>query len=93
MGSSSSFTVGLLNSLHAHLGKIAPARRLAELACEVEIDRLKEPIGKQDQYIAAFGGFQFIRFHPNGDVCVDPVLCSQTTKRNLNDRLFLFFTV
>src|SRR5262249_23290225 len=66
MGSSSSFTVGLVHALYAHLGRVASAKLLAESACEVEIDRLKEPIGKQDQYIAAHGGLQFIRFHPDG---------------------------
>src|ERR1017187_5943612 len=71
MGSSSSFTVGLLLALHAMSGHVVTAEQLAEEACHVEIEVLKEPIGKQDQYIAAFGGFQFIRFQPDGHVCVD----------------------
>ena len=61
LGSSSSFTVGLLNALHAYSGRYATAARLAEESCQVEIERCNEPIGKQDQYAAAFGGFNFIR--------------------------------
>lgn len=92
MGSSSSFTVGLLHALHAHSGQVVTPRRLAEQACHVEIERLGEPIGKQDQYIAAHGGLQFIQFQPDGHVCVDPVLCRPETRRELNRRLLLFFT-
>src|SRR5579872_6811252 len=65
LGSSSSFTVGLLHALHAYAGRYANATRLAEESCAVEIERCGEPIGKQDQYAAAFGGFNFIRFHPD----------------------------
>ncbi len=90
MGSSSSFTVGLLNALHAWSGHVVTAERLAEEACHVEIDLLKEPIGKQDQYIAAYGGLQLIRFCPDGHVTVDPVICSRETRRELNRRLVLF---
>jgi D-glycero-alpha-D-manno-heptose-7-phosphate kinase len=92
MGSSSSFTVGLLHALHALNGHAVSAQCLAEQACEVEIERLKEPIGKQDQYIAAFGGIQFIQFRPDGKVFVDPVICSGDTLRELNRRLMLFYT-
>jgi D-glycero-alpha-D-manno-heptose-7-phosphate kinase len=92
MGSSSSFTVGLLHALYAHSGRMASPRLLAETACHVEIDRLREPIGKQDQYIAAFGGLQFIQFLPDGHVSVDPVLCPSRTRRELGRRLLLFFT-
>ena len=92
MGSSSSFTVGLLNALYAHAGRVASAKVLAETACRVEIDRLKEPIGKQDQYIAAYGGLQFIQFHPDGHVSVDPVICPPRTRSELGRRLMLFFT-
>ena len=76
MGSSSSFTVGLLAALHAMRGQAIDAGKLARLACEIEIHRLGEPIGKQDQYIAAYGGIQFIQFLPDGNVYVDPVICS-----------------
>ena len=91
MGSSSSFTVGLLNALHAIQGHVVTSEQLAEDACQIEIDILKEPIGKQDQYIAAYGGLQLIQFHPDGHVCVDPVICSRDTRRELNRRLLLFY--
>ncbi len=90
MGSSSSFTVGLLGALHALRGEAANAGQLAREACEIELDRLGEPIGKQDQYIAAYGGLQAIRFLPDGTVSVDPVICDIRTKRELNNRLMLF---
>jgi D-glycero-alpha-D-manno-heptose-7-phosphate kinase len=92
MGSSSTFTVGLLAALHALLGHVVSADHLARQACEIEIERLGEPIGKQDQYIAAHGGIQFIQFLPDGNVLVDPVICPGATKRELNRRLMLFFT-
>ncbi|HEY7792269.1 MAG TPA: hypothetical protein VIC33_17280 [Vicinamibacterales bacterium] len=89
LGSSSSFAVGLLNALHAlRGGPVGPARLACE-ACEIEIARLGEPIGKQDQYIAAFGGLQFIQFQPDGAVFVDPVICPASVKRRLQDRLLL----
>lgn len=91
MGSSSSFTVGVLHALHALQGHVVTANRLAEQACEIEIERLGEPIGKQDQYIAAFGGLQFIQFMPDGKVFVDPVMCRPETLCELNRRLMLFF--
>jgi D-glycero-alpha-D-manno-heptose-7-phosphate kinase len=92
MGSSSSFTVGLLHALHVLKGHVISPKRLSEQACEIEIDILKEPIGKQDQYIAAHGGMQFIQFLPDGQVFVDPVICAKGTWRELNRRLVLFFT-
>ena len=92
MGSSGSFTVGLLAALHAMHGRNMDAGKLAQQACHIEIARLGEPIGKQDQYIAAYGGIQFIQFQPDGNVFVDPVICSTETKRKLNSRLLLFFT-
>ena len=91
MGSSSSFTVGLLNALHAMKGHFVSQDQLAREACEVEIDRLGEPIGKQDQYIAACGGIQFFRFQPDGHVLADPVICTPETKREFQRRLMLFF--
>jgi D-glycero-alpha-D-manno-heptose-7-phosphate kinase len=92
MGSSSSFTVGLLSALHAWHGRSVSAEQLAREACQVEIDRLHEPIGRQDQYIAAFGGIQFIQFQPDGSVLVDPVVCGAATKAELSRRLLLFHT-
>ncbi|MBN1918529.1 MAG: GHMP kinase [Verrucomicrobia bacterium] len=91
-GSSSSFTVGLLNALYAYTGTYAPPERLAQEACEIEIDIVGEPIGKQDQYIAAYGGLQYIRFNPDESVFVDPVVCSAELKHSLGDRLLLFYT-
>ena len=92
MGSSSSFTVGLLGALNAMAGRVVGAGGLAAAACDIEINRLFEPIGKQDQYIAAYGGLQFIQFMPNGDVFVDPVICSQEIRAELSRRLLLFYT-
>jgi D-glycero-alpha-D-manno-heptose-7-phosphate kinase len=92
MGSSSSYTVGLLNALHAYRGMHAGAERLAAEACHIEIDVCKKPIGKQDQYIAAYGGLQCIRFNPDGGVFVDPIICSTETKNELQRRLLLFYS-
>jgi D-glycero-alpha-D-manno-heptose-7-phosphate kinase len=92
LGSSSSYTVGLLNALHAHRGQMAGAERLASEACHIEIDRCRQPIGKQDQFIAAYGGLQYIRFNPDGSVYADPVLCSPATRKQLASRLLLLYT-
>ncbi len=92
MGSSSSFTVGLLHALHAIEGRVLGAQQLAEQACRIEIEKLNEPIGKQDQFIAAFGGLQFIQFNPDGTVFVDPLVYGAETRRELNRSLILFFT-
>jgi len=92
MGSSSSYVVGLLNALYAYQEKHVTAERLAKEACRIEIDILKKPIGKQDQYIAAYGGFQYIQFNSNESVYVDPIICSSETKFNLENKLMLFYT-
>ena len=92
LGSSSSFTVGLLNALHAYSGRHATADRLAEESCHVEIDRCGEPIGKQDQYAAAFGGFNFIRFHPDDTVEVTRMVCLPSLVAELQSRLLFFYT-
>ncbi len=92
LGSSSSFTVGLLNALHAYSGRYANAARLAEESCQVEIERCGEPIGKQDQYAAAFGGFNFIRFHPDDSVEMKKVLCAPSLIADLQSRLLFFYT-
>ena len=92
MGSSSSYTVGLLNALYAHKGIHIPPKRLASEACHVEINMCKKPIGKQDQYIAAYGGLNKIEFYKNEDVVVNPIICNQNTKDNLQQRLLLFYT-
>jgi D-glycero-alpha-D-manno-heptose-7-phosphate kinase len=92
LGSSSSFTVSLLHAMKAHCGIFQSASDLAREASEIEIDILHEPIGKQDQYAAAFGGLQFIRFLKDGQVSVDPVICSSQTKKNLQASMLLLYT-
>lgn len=92
LGSSSSFTTALLRGLHTMQGNIVSTRTLAEEACEVEMNRLKEPIGKQDQYIASYGGITCMNFHKDGYVWVDPLQISKETLYNLEDNLILFFT-
>jgi D-glycero-alpha-D-manno-heptose-7-phosphate kinase len=92
LGSSSSFTVGLLHALYAMKGNVVTAESLAREACRIEIEKLQEPIGKQDQYIAAYGGLQLIQFNPDGTVFVDPIVCTVETRRELNRRLLLFYT-
>lgn len=76
LGSSSSFSVALINALYAHRSRFASKDQLAEEACKLEIDILKEPMGKQDQYAAAHGGLNFIEFNSNGSVNVQPVVLS-----------------
>ena len=92
LGSSSAFTVGLLNALHAYQGRHAPAARLAEESCEIELERCGEPIGKQDQYAAAFGGFNYIRFHPDDRVEVTKMVCPTEVTAELQRRLLFFYT-
>jgi D-glycero-alpha-D-manno-heptose-7-phosphate kinase len=92
LGSSSSFTTALLRALHAHAKSIVHPRELAEQACNIEIERLKEPIGKQDQYIAAFGGITCFTFHRDGTVEAAPLQIDEETRHALEDNLLLFFT-
>ncbi len=92
LGSSSAFTVGLLNALHAFQGRHAPADRLAEESCVIELERCGEPIGKQDQYAAAFGGLNFIRFHADETVDVTKVICPPDALAELQQRLLFFYT-
>jgi D-glycero-alpha-D-manno-heptose-7-phosphate kinase len=92
LGSSSTYAVGLLHALYTFQGRHVSAERLAREACEIEIDRLGDPIGKQDQYIAAYGGVCHIRFNPDESVFVDPVICSRDTKEALNGNLLMFYT-
>ncbi len=91
LGSSSSFAVGLLHALHAFRGRYKTAEELAREACRLEIEILGEPIGKQDQYAAAFGGLRRYRFNPDGSVFVDPVICSAETKTALFSHLLFFY--
>ena len=92
LGSSGSFTTALLKALHAHKRNLVHPAELAAQACEVEMDRLKEPIGKQDQYIAAYGGLTCFKFLPGGKVEAWPLKVSDETRDNLEDNLLLFFT-
>jgi len=92
LGSSGSFTTALLKALHTLRKNLVHPRDLAEQACHIEIEILGEPIGKQDQYIAAFGGITCFRFLPNGHVEAWPLKIAQDTLYNLEDKLLLFFT-
>lgn len=92
MGSSSSLAVGLLQALYAYRGEIASPRRLAEEACQIEIDILGKPIGRQDQYAAAFGGTNYIRFRPDDTVEVEPVPCRSEVLAELERRALLLYT-
>lgn len=92
LGSSSSVTVGLLNAMYTYKGEPRPASVLAEEACEIEIDILGKPIGKQDQYIAAFGNMRFISFMPSGDIKTDMVTIDPEARERLGGNLLLFFT-
>ena len=91
MGSSSSFTVGLLHNLTAYSGLDISKPGLGAGACRVELDLLKEPIGKQDQYAAAFGGLNLIEFLPNGTVNIEPILITDHTRSELNANLKLYY--
>lgn len=92
LGSSSSFSVALLKALHAHTDNPIDKQRLAEMACELEIDILKEPIGKQDQYAASFGGFNIFQFNADGTVDIEPVYIDYKVRADLEDHVLLFFT-
>lgn len=92
LGSSSTFTVGLLNALNCYQGKYMSKGAIAEKACEIEIQKLGSPIGKQDQYAAAFGGLNFIRFHPDGAVSVSPINMKGSSYRELERNLMMFYT-
>jgi D-glycero-alpha-D-manno-heptose-7-phosphate kinase len=92
LGSSGSFTTALIKAVYAHRRKLILPQDLAELACHVEIDRLQEPIGKQDQYIAAYGGLTCFTFHKDNRVTAKPLKISQETLYDLEDHLLLFFT-
>jgi D-glycero-alpha-D-manno-heptose-7-phosphate kinase len=92
MGSSSTLTVGLLHAMYAYRGRMVSQERLAEEACRIEIDVLGKPIGRQDQYAAAFGGINFIRFHPDDTVDVEPVPCSADSLNELERHMLLIYT-
>jgi len=92
LGSSGSFTTALLRGLYAFHHEAIHQSELAELACHVEIDKLKQPIGKQDQYIASYGGLSKFEFSPNGNVVSSTVKVTANTLERLEENLLLFFT-
>lgn len=91
LGSSSSFTVGTLHTLYAYQGKYVSKERLAEEACHMEIVEMAQPIGKQDQYAAAFGGLNYYEFNQDGSVFVEPVVMSGQMREELEKNLMLFY--
>ncbi len=92
LGSSSSFTVGLLHSIYCYKGKYVAKRKLAEEACDIEINRLGNPIGKQDQYAAACGGLNFISFHRDDTVTVEPIIMESDCLKELQDNIVIYYT-
>ena len=92
LGSSGSFTVGLLNALYAYKSVFVSREQLTKDACFIEVELLGAPIGKQDQYLAAYGGLQYIQFNPDGSVFVEPIPCPSDVKKELESNLMLFYT-
>lgn len=92
LGSSSAFTVGLINVLNGFKGKKQNKEFLARSACDMEIERLGEPIGKQDQYAAAYGGLNFIRFNADDSVDIEPIKISNGDKQYIQDNLLMLYT-
>lgn len=92
LGSSSAFTVGLLHALHGYRHQYVSAEQLAASSCHIEIDICQDPIGKQDQYASAYGGLNYLRFHPDETVSVDPIICRMETLARLQDHLLVFYT-
>src|SRR5271169_5853474 len=92
MGSSSSLTIGLLTALYGYRHWVVSPRLLAEQACRIEIDVLGKPIGRQDQYAAAFGGMNYIRFNPDDSIDVEPVPCRTETLATLEQQVLLVYT-
>ena len=92
LGSSSTFTVGLLNTIACYRGKFMSKGELAAKGCDVEINKLGSPIGKQDQYAAAYGGLNFIRFNQDGSVSVEPIVMQPGTYKELEKHLVMFYT-
>lgn len=92
LGGSSAFAVGLLNALHSYMGERVSPCQLAEEACHIELQVLKQPIGKQDQYAAAFGGLNYLCFKPGGAVTVEPLQVNHAFLRDMFDHILLFWT-
>jgi len=92
LGTSGSFTVSLLNALHSYKREFISQRQLAEEACKIEIEILKEPIGKQDQYMSAFGGLTHLKFAKDGTVTVEPVKMKEESRDELENNIMIFYT-
>lgn len=92
LSTSSAYTVGLIHAINAYRGKYWSQEKIARRACELEIEELKEPIGRQDQYGTAVGGLKFIRFLPDDTVTVEPVVMAKEVKEQLDENLMLFYT-
>ena len=92
LGSSSSFTVGLLNALSAYMGRYVSQEQLGRDSCRIELEMCGEPIGKQDQYAAAFGGFNLIQFQPDDSVVVSPIICRRDTLRQVERQTLMLYT-
>jgi len=92
LGSSSSFTVGLLKALHTYKGEMVSSKTLAEEAAKIEIEIIKEPIGKQDQYASALGGINHLKINKDGIVSASPLNLSYETMKNMESSLHMFFT-
>ncbi len=92
LGSSSSYAVGALHALYAFKGQYVSSEKLAEEACKIEIEMLQKPIGKQDQYIAAYGGLRYLQFNPDESVYTDYIICDPKAKQSLEKKLMLFYT-
>jgi D-glycero-alpha-D-manno-heptose-7-phosphate kinase len=92
LGSSGAVTIGALHAMYIYQGELVLAERLAREACEIEIEKLAKPVGVQDQYIAAYGGFRWMEFKPGGEITVDRVQLPAPMERELSESLILFFT-
>jgi D-glycero-alpha-D-manno-heptose-7-phosphate kinase len=92
LGSSSSYTVAMLHALHAYKNSYISKHDLGRLASHVEIELCGDPIGKQDQYAAAFGGLNLIRFHADDSVSVDPIICKSKTIKKMEESILVFYT-
>jgi D-glycero-alpha-D-manno-heptose-7-phosphate kinase len=92
LGSSSTYTVGLLNALHAYKGEFVSKERLAKEACKIEIESCSKPIGKQDQYAASYGNLNYLQFNSDGTVFVDPIVCSRNTIIKIKENLLMLYT-
>ncbi len=92
LGGSSAFTVALIKGLSTYQGKRLDKKKIAEIACKIELERIKEPIGKQDQYAASMGGFNIFQFNPNESVNIEPILLDFKKRLDLENHMLIFFT-